>query len=616
MEIAIPIFALGGLYIVSKQASRSKQNASSNSQEGFAELAPLNIEGQLPNTNVADINYPTLVNEYASTSEVTAKLSHDNKYFGQAYTDKYFDPNATNNLTTGGSTATGMTCGGANTLYPSITGQMVGCDYFTHNNMVPYFGSKVRSRTIDGKANEQLLDSYAGAGSTFIDKSEQAPLFSPNENYNWAYGAPNQNDFYQSRVNPSLKISNVKPFQEETVGPGLGLGYGTEGAGGYNSGMMNREAWLPKTVDELRVDTHRKAEGIQLLGHEGAAISRVTNLGTIGQMEKNRVDTSFEMGQNRWLTTTGVVKNQPLNAIPVERPTNRPETSVNYAGVAGAGYMGSHVDGEYMPSKHVDLGPVPLSVANAVGQSGGREGDYGAKSYTSYANNRTANKQTSYFGGVNDTVRSILAPVLDTLRPSRKQNVVGTLRPYQNASTAVPSSYVFNPADRAPTTIRETTEHSKYHLNATSNQYNTGGYRVAGNQPIVNSRMNQSDYYYAGNASAGPNSSQARTYDAEYRQRNNDIKSSTIDGRLVPGNMSLFNNQVNIREGDRVNLVTNDRAQAQAPVLSYQSPSLDTMGKLQGKPQLYSQVQTDRTTPDIMSALKNNPYALSVTGGI
>lgn len=610
MEIAIPIIALGGLYVVSKQASQSKNKdiQSVDNLEGFAER-------DLPNTNVPDVNYPELVNEYASSIEVTSKLSHDNKYVGGAYTDKFFDPAAPNNVYKNNLAGAGMKCSPGKT-YTSLTGEAVDCEYFQHNNMVPYFKGNVRSRTMDGRANETLFDSYTGAGSTFIDKREQAPLFNPDENYNWAYGAPNQNDFFQSRVNPSLKIANVKPFQEEAVGPGLGLGYGSEGAGGYNSGMMNREAWLPKTVDDLRVDTHRKPEGVQLLGHEGAAIARVTNLGSIGQMEKNRVDTTYEMGQNRWLTTTGVVKNQPLRGLAVEHTIHREETSAAYGGIAGAGNVGAHVDGEYMPSKHIDLGPVPLSVANAVGRSGGSEADYGSKSHVSYANNRSANQQNNYFGVVSGAIGSILAPVLDTLRPSRKQNVVGTLRPYQNASTAVPLSYVFNPADRLATTIRETTENSKYHLNATSNQYNTGGYMVAGNQPIINSRMDQSDYYYAGNAGAGARSNLPRTYDAEYRQHNNDIKSSTIDGRLVPGNMSLFNNQTNIREGDRVSYVRNDRPPAPAPVLATQSPGLDTMGRLQGKQQLYSQIQADRTMPDIMSQLKGNPYALSITGSI
>ena len=75
--------------------------------------------------------------------------------------------------------------------------------------MVPYFGSKIRGQTANFNGNEQVLDFATGSGSQQISKSEQAPLFKPEENLDFAYGAPNQSDFMQSRVNPSSKISNA-----------------------------------------------------------------------------------------------------------------------------------------------------------------------------------------------------------------------------------------------------------------------------------------------------------------------------------------------------------------------------------------------------------------------
>jgi hypothetical protein len=89
-------------------------------------------------------------------------------------------------------------------------------------------------------------------------------LFEPNENYQWAHGAPNENDFYQSRVNASMKMANTLPFKQEQVAPGLGLGYNTQGGDGFNSGMMERDSWKPKTVDELRTDNNPRAGGISV----------------------------------------------------------------------------------------------------------------------------------------------------------------------------------------------------------------------------------------------------------------------------------------------------------------------------------------------------------------
>jgi hypothetical protein len=43
---------------------------------------------------------------------------------------------------------------------------------------------------------------------------------------------------------------------------------------------------------------------------------------------------------------------------------------------------------------------------------------------------------------------------------------------------------------------------------------------------------------------------------------------------------------------------------------------MDSIGMLQGKQGLYQNIQSDRVTPDLLNALKGNPYALSVTNGL
>ncbi len=488
-----------------------------------------------------------------------------------------------------------------------MTGNTVDGEYFRHNNMVPFFGRKVTTRDFKANQNEGLMDNYLGKGSQHIDKKEQSPLFAPNDNYQFAHGTPNQSDFMQSRVVPGSKMSNVLPFKQETVGPGIGLGYDTEASAGYNSGMMNRESWMPKNIDELRTNNHRKSSGVALYGHEGPAISSIKEQGTIGAMEKNRVERTFEMGPERLLTTTGAEKGATLRSIQEDRYTNRPETTVGYSGIANAQNPSMYVDGEYMPSTRNNLGSLPLSVPSSVGKGSMSDNDYGAKSQKSYVNNRSANKQSDYFGAVGGAIGAVISPLLDVLRPSRKENTIGTLRPYQNAGTTVSQSYLFNPSDRLGTTIRETTEQSKFHLNSGTNEMNKGGYTVSNVQPINNNRMTQSDFFYAGNASAGDGSREKRQYDAEYRQRNNDIKSSTIDGRLVPGNMSMMNNHVNMQTVDRTNQLSNNRAPV--PVIPRHTTSMDTMGRLQGKQEL---TQNNRTNYDVKNILKGNPYALSI----
>ena len=75
--------------------------------------------------------------------------------------------------------------------------------------------------------------------------------------------------------------------------------------------------------------------------------------------------------------------------IQEDRYTNRPETTTSYTGIAGAENSGIVTEGEYMPSKRIDLGEVPLSGAYAEGKGDPRAGDYGLKSQMVYKNNRS-----------------------------------------------------------------------------------------------------------------------------------------------------------------------------------------------------------------------------------
>jgi hypothetical protein len=269
-----------------------------------------------------------------------------------------------------------------------------------------------------------------------------------------------------------------------------------------------------------------------------------------------------------------------------------------------------------MPSHNISLGAVPTPSVSAVGRNWAHDAEYGMKSTKAYNNNRTANNQNGgYFGAIGGAIGAAVAPVMDIIRPSRKENTVGNLRPYQNAKSAVSESYIFNPADRPGTTIRETTENSKFHLNVNAGQ-NGGAYQVSEQQAIQNARQTTGDFYYVGSAGAGADRRGARTYDAEYKQRNNDVKSSTIDGRMVPGNMSLMNGDINMRQVSRDSSLINNRAVA--PTMPYQTPDIANMGRLAGSQgsSLYQNIQLDRNSPEVLSALSSNPFALSVTRGV
>jgi len=605
MELAIPLIGLGGLYLISNHPKEPK---------------PANIErftnagnrADLPNTNIPDKNYPNETVQNIAYDK-TAKLSTINTYEdgngNTVFTDKYFNSNQNNN-----ETATYR----SSSQYQSLTGDMVSIDSFSHNNMVPYFGSNVRGRTGDANRYESTLDNYTGSGSQIIKKVEQSPLFKPSENVQHAYGAPNMNDFYQTRAGQNLNtnMNGVKPFESVSVAPGLGLGYGTEGSGGFNSGMGDRDQWLPKTADQLRVASNPKASEYGLLGYETAPIhfvSKSSDVSSMGRMEKNRPDTVFEMSKDRYFTTTGVQKNQPMHAEIVDRRTTRQDTTTDYQGVARSAIDGTYMTGEYMPSKNIELGSVPLSHATASGKYSASEGDYSLKSNTAYPNNRAYNAPTAggenYFAGVSTggVIGAVIAPLLDVLRPSRKENTIGSMRPYQNPKTTVSNSYVYNPSDCPAPTIREMTENSKKHYQVNRNQEG-GAYMVSTQTPVNTNRLTTTTDY-TGSASR----SVAQTsYEAGYNQRNNDLKSSTVAGYTTAGNMGLFNGDMNPTKmpNDAIYKNTREITGNRAPVLPVGAAEF---GALNGSHQnTVSNIQYERNTSDVMGdILRKNPYVVS-----
>ena len=591
MELAIPIIALVSLYIVSNQNKKRENFASS--------------ESKLPNTNIPDKNYPDLHSVITPETEVTSKLSTVNRYENAdgAYTDKYFK---TPNMEGESAVANSVDQYGKDKQYYSLTGDRVDATYFNHGNMQPFFRGANKNNIVNAQAeynNDRALDSLLGQQVFDRRKTEQSPLFLPEQGAQWAYGTPSHNDFYQSRVNNlTQKMNNVNPFKEDPVAPGLG-GIDAQ-PHGYNTGLMARDLYMDKSIDDLRVANRPKTSGM-LYGREGPAMSKIHERGILGQMEKMRPDRDFEMGPERYFTTTGAVRGPTLMTIqPDEKTVNRATTGTSYVGGASSQNPATYTEGEYMPSKHQDLGPLPMNHANAVGRSVAREGDHGLRSQQVYTNNRVTTGDDEYFGAVKGAFHSVVAPLLDILRPTKKENVVGNMRPYENAKGMVAESYLFNPADRPAPTIRDTYV-EKHHMSINRGQRNDG-YCVAPQQVSYTNRNEQKHYDYMGVGSVS-SAKQIRTYDAEYNQRNNDIKTATIHEEMVGSNMKLLNSNINmhIREKE----VKNDREYMPSK-RGGTCPDVSNYGMLQKTYREPSTIQMERTTPDILDALKSNPYTL------
>lgn len=511
---------------------------------------------------------------------------------------------------------------------------------FRYDHMKPFFGGKIRGGGADYNQSEMLLDNLQGSGSQNITKKEQAPLFRPEENMQWGHGMPNNSDFYQSRVNPSMAMNNVKPFEEEHVGPGLGKGYTVDGSGGFNSGMEARNAWLPKNVNELRTLTNPKVT-YGLDDHQGPATAVIKERGHLGTVNKNLPDTYFINSPERYLTTTGIEKAQTARGIEELKYQNRLDSTVEYGGVAGRGdNLAGKAPENYAPSRipHT-YGEMQGNAHSGAGVQPATDGDYGRLGHKPLPNNRSTVQQRDQYGGVGSIIGAVIAPVMDVLRPSRKENVVGNIRLSGNVQkSGGGGEYVYDPNEIAKMTIKETTEDAAFHLNVEKSgaggeyvydpnevakvtmkqttecspfhlnvqNQKADAYQVSEQQATFNQRdsTNYSDY------GAGGNSSGLAVVDQYARQRNNNNKIQAPAS--IHGSMSVHNSNINQRNNN-LKSCDNPREWGAPSARINSTPAIEHQGALHGG-QSYNQqkIGTDRINPDLLNAFKSNPYTKSL----
>jgi hypothetical protein len=604
-QLALPLIALGACYILSNKNDNdeyeNEMDVDNNIRENFTNMKKTTFRSNisdLPNTSVINENFPNL-----KLIELKNK-NYVKQYFNpNQTTDSIFDPDK-NQARIIGENSSGS--------FNSLTGNKVNTKEFNHNNMVPFFRGNKTGQSVNSN-NQILLESRSGSGTERIKRVEQAPLFKPEENNEYVFGMPNQSDFFHSRQIPSSNINNVLPWEQKKVAPGLGLGFTTEGSDGYNSGMMDRKSWKPLTVDELRVKTNPR-ETFSLKGHEGPAESKVNNLGKIGNIEKNRPNTDFEVGPDRWFTTANIEGPRARDNFTLEE-NNRSNTTNEYFGVKGSGNENkqNYFRGNFEPSNRQQLPSNPFNPAAAEGRGTANDLENRAGSFDLLENNRNNNCQpdTISAGGINGTFRAILAPVIDVLRPTRKNNVVGNANITGNVRSLVPNLPVTNPDNPIRTTIRDTTGDriGLNHLNV-SHIPNSNGAYITTEVQVKDQERNIGNSSNFGNIQ-GQSSEMDRS--AWARQRNS--VSKIIESRPNPGGMDIFNNQVNYKinrnDIDRVNnrAPLPDKLLARPNTISAQIPSLDNFGTVNTFNKLSNEQNMERINPDILSAFKTNPYA-------
>jgi hypothetical protein len=603
MELAIPLIALGGLFVVANQSKEKnkKQNTTNSSiKDNFTPMGQK--PNYLPNTHTLIRNYPVTnekeleddtILEFPSPNTATSDYLNQNVYELKQRSSAQMDSNIQQ-------------------VY-SLSGNYLDSTAFKHNNMVPFNSSKPGGQIYNVDNAESILDNYVGSGSQTIKKIEQAPLFKPEQNVQWPYGAPNMSDFYQSRVNPGMRNHSAAPLIPIQVGPGLNQGFSSQGSGGFNSGMEARDKWLPKTVDELRITTNPK-ETYSLAGLQGPADSMMKNVGILGTVEKYRPDTFYINSQDRWLTTTGAEKANRLVSKEIIKDSHRNDTTTYQHGTPNSVLKNaSYAPTTHQEPKRIQLGALDITNPTATSCTPYTGKDTHQQSHTNYINNRAVNTQPATFGsGFSTAIGAAIAPIMDVLRPVRKQDYPCNVRVYGNIAGPMEATYIRNENDAPNPTIRESTLYEpNTYIN--SQQHMNAGYLVANQRAIQNQRDSTCGPIPLGPMGGGGTKSGSTLYNAHYAQTNNESKEKSIIGRTNAGNMATLNHHVNMSQSKLDSDRENNRLWVPSGIINT-GPSAHTYGQDQ---QVMHQKTQDmgisRIEPDLLTAFKQNPYTFSLS---
>lgn len=355
----------------------------------------------------------------------------------------------------------------------SLTGDLIDTNNFQHNNMTPFFGSKVK-QNVDEYATKNILDFHTGDNTAYIKKNEVKFMFKPEMNITSPYGLENFNDQTQDRYYVSNIRNNELPIEQVKVARGINRGYGWEGTGGFHQEDV-RDFVMPKSVDELRVKSNPKEtyEGRVLPG------KLFTGKGEVApNITKNRPETSFEHGHDRLFKTTGAYIKGPakskiiLKQAHKKRNKKSKQTFGPPIAVGKKDQIRSAVRKSNKPeSKSYGM----RNVGNAFWSIfSSAPHDYGKKATVAKVTKRENMANSKRIGNIQSSIHNKnVLPVNPNMRKTRK-NTIGNNKWTTNIQRQAPSKqYVMDPNDIARTTIKEQNINNSHngHINAPNKQY-------------------------------------------------------------------------------------------------------------------------------------------------
>lgn len=341
----------------------------------------------------------------------------------------------------------------------ALSGESLDKDNFNPNN-TPFFGSHIKQNDIT-KTNP-ILDIHTGTEDFSTTKSTPVSLFEPSRNNN--SGTLPDNNNIQERHAPSRFKKNELPFEQIQIGPSMD---GSEGpSGGFHQDV--RKYVIPKTIDEIRPSNNPQ---ISYKGRvvPGKSIGKSTNR---PNMEKNRPDTFYLNNPDKYLTSTSVNLKQTHRSHIIAKDTNR-KNSAYYSGSAGPALINNQSKRSlYKKSTKQNFKTDgPRNIYKNDNWKNNTFGDYGKKGIEITSNERDITGKRTHTSNITTIVKSLISPVLDVMKPTKKENYEGNVRQTGNlGSSKISKNVAWDPSDVTRTTIKETNIHDNRTGNIHSDQ--------------------------------------------------------------------------------------------------------------------------------------------------
>jgi hypothetical protein len=506
-----------------------------------------------------------------------------------------------------------------------LSGEKMKSADFTHNNMTPFFGGKVR-QNVAANTNTGILDSYTGAGTTQIAKTEVETMFNTSQTpYGNPFGMEDNTDFVQSRVNVPRSRAGEKPFEPVRVGPAIKEKFGMTGKGGYQQSEVNdyMMSSMRKTDDLRTADNPKLSYDRPMVPGQRFVTESANNP---GEVRKYKPDAFFidESGERFVGAFAQDAQKEMVRSIQVLKHTTRPETSVEYEGPASSQAFGeSYVAGAYRAPMAQQYGGAGYRNADMTGyytkNTDASEADYGRSGIEMRPNERSATGERVM--GLNLAPAETGAVTIhynDEARPSRKEEISGNIRqtgtPVGYAGGA-PAITVWDPNDVARTTVKESTIYlGRYGVASAADAptrlkvYDPDD--IA--KPTQKAQISAKSEYYGASVSVNKDFT---SHDAAYNMRSNPNKEQIARGRKPiagNGNVAVFTGEksgVTYKKLDADSV--NDRANAINRVSGIPT-GVGDLGQIKYRTPLKLDVSMQRNTPDVIAAVERNPLNQSL----